>query len=462
MSEQIVLSVTLVTYLTLLVSIGLWANRRTSDNRDFYLGGRQLGPWVSGLSSTASASSAWSLIGVSSAAYVWGISAFLLAFAAAGGYLFNWLWLAPRLRRLSRREDALTLTDVLARADGRHRPPIAWLCSAIIVFCFAFYVAAQFQGAGHTFAANFSMDQRTAILLGAAIILVYTLLGGFWAVSLTDSLQGLLMAVAALLLPIAALIAVGGPSGLRQGLAAYPGMLDWSRDYPGLIGLGFIIGTLGIGLGNPGQPHVVNRYMALKSDQDFRRGMLISVGWGLLVYGGMALLGMCARVLLDAPQQEQLLFEMTRQLFPPVIAAIITAAILSAIMSTADSQLLVSASSMSHDLSRKSQSLIRSRLTVAVMCVAAAALALLAPASIFDRVLFAWHGLASAFAPLLIVRLTGRRVAAPWAIAAIGSGFGLTVLFSLLPAPPGDYPERILPFVAAGLLASIGARAARG
>ncbi|MCR4339366.1 MAG: hypothetical protein NUW01_05705, partial [Gemmatimonadaceae bacterium] len=210
---------TLVAYNAALVAMGLWASRRTHDESDFFLGGRNLGAWVAGLSASASSSSAWTLLGVSGAAYAWGLSALWLFPATLSGFLINWIWVAPRLMRLSRARASLTLTEFIA-GDSTHRlyPVTIRFCSAAILVAFMFYIASQFQGAGHAFASAFGLSSTLSIALGAAIILSYTLLGGFWAVSVTDMLQGGLMALAAVILPVATLAHLGGFAELGEGL----------------------------------------------------------------------------------------------------------------------------------------------------------------------------------------------------------------------------------------------------
>jgi len=205
------LIVTLVAYQVLLLTIGWWASRRTEDSEDFYLGGRKLGPAVAALSASASSSSAWSLLGVSGAAFSWGLPAVWLIPSTLLGFLINWYWVAPRLWRQSRVNNALTLTEFLAGPlDDPARKTIMRAGSAVILFSFTFYIAAQFQAAGHTFSSAFGIDPVTAIVLGAAIVLAYVILGGFWAASVTDQLQGILMAASAVLLPVTAVIAAGG------------------------------------------------------------------------------------------------------------------------------------------------------------------------------------------------------------------------------------------------------------
>ncbi|XQW83436.1 sodium/proline symporter [Thalassotalea piscium] len=461
MNRETVILVTLIIYKVILVAIGLWASKRTNTTEDFFIGGKKLGPWVAAISSSASASSAWSLLGVSGAAYVMGYSALWLFPAIVLGYVFNWLWLAPRIHKMANKVGAVTLTELLA-GKGPWAKYIIWLSTFAIVFSFSFYIAAQFQAAGGTFANSFHMDSTHAIVLGTFIILIYTLLGGFWAVSVTDTLQGLLMALTAIVLPIVALYQVGGVDNLFTGLATSfsSEQLSFTGQYSGWMGVAFVLGMLGIGLGNPGQPHVVNRFMALEHASSIKKASIIGIGWPVIVYAGMLILGLCARLLVPgAENNEQILFSVTTLLFHPILAGIIIAAVLSAIMSTADSQLLVSASSMSYDLKKDLSpraSLLLSRLAVLTMCLVSMLIALFAPEAIFSRVLFAWAAIGSAFAPLLIVLLLGKPVKGSYRFAAIFVGFTLTVYLNWQENSVGDILERILPFALAGTIALIG------
>lgn len=448
---------TLLVYNAILISVGLWTKGRNQGVTDFYLAGRGLGAWTAALSASASSSSAWTLLGVSGAAYAWGMPALWIFPATVGGFLFNWIWVAPRLQKLSRNEEAVTLSSVIAPARlGGQRQLVLRFAAAIVVFCFVFYIASQFEAAGKAFEATFSLSKNVSILIGAGIVLAYTMLGGFWAVSVTDTIQGLLMFAAALLLPAVALVAVGGVDNLLDGLARVgrAGSPLPTGPMSGFIALFFVLGTLGIGAGYPGQPHVVNRFMALKDRKNLQRGRIIALGWAIVVYAGMLTLGLCARVLFgDLGDSEQVLFHTAQSLLPAVVAGIILAAVLSAIMSTADSQLLVASSAISHDWNlggnESSDSLKNARTTVVVVLLLATVLALVWQADIFSRVLFAWAALGSAFGPLLIVRLCGWEISARGTLASMLSGFGLTVIVSLLPDTPGDIAERVLPFLLA-------------
>jgi len=377
---------------------------------------------------------------------------------------------APRLASQSRAGGALTLTEFIAgpRGDPARRTMMR-LGAAVILFSFTFYIAAQFQAAGTTFASVLNVPGESAIVIGAAVVLAYVWLGGFWAASVTDSVQGLLMAFSALLLPALALVAVGGPvdlvsslrtdaaGGVEAGLAAWTGQASWPAA------IGFVLGLFGIGLGYPGQPHVVNRFMAVRDATAIVRGRRIAIAWAAVIYCGMVVLGWCGRVLAsDIPDGEQLLFVLATLLLPAVLAGVMVSAILSAIMSTADSQLLVAASSVSHDLrdgGHDAQAGLRqARWVVLAIGAVAVVLAIAFPETIFNRVLFAWQALAAAFGPLLIVTLWRGTVAPRWRVSALSAGFLLTVALSWTVDSPGDWVERLLPLALALILALLGAR----
>jgi len=207
-SRATVILITLIVYQVVLLAIAYVAHRRTRTGNDFFLGGKKLGPWVASISASASSSSAWTLMGVSGAAYADGLSALWLFPACVGGFLLNWLVLAPALQRFSHRSDAITVTDVLAGTGSDRSRKVAVSASMIVLISLGAYVASQYQAAGKMFAETFDLSMEGSILIGAGVVMLYTLHGGFWAVSLTDTLQGVVMAATAVILPVAALIEV--------------------------------------------------------------------------------------------------------------------------------------------------------------------------------------------------------------------------------------------------------------
>lgn len=431
------LIITLVIYKIVLLSIGYWASKRSHDGTDFYLGGRGLGPWVASISSAASSSSAWTLLGVSGAAFTYGMSAIYIFPACLGGFALNWYVLARPMRRLSLEQGSVTLTALLA--EGAKPKMARWItisASIVILLSLGVYVASQFQAAGKTFAETLDMNFKHAVIIGGGVVFLYTLSGGFWAASVSDLIQGLVMALAAIIVPLFALIEVGGLSEMYHGLGAIdPELLDFTRGKNGIMLVAFIAGTLGIGLGYPGQPHVVNRFMALRSDDDVKTGATISMCWGAVIYAGMLTAGWCGRVLVDSiADNETVLLRLTTDLFPPVVSGVIIAAVLSAIMSTADSQLLVCASTVSHDMPKvKRNNIALDRLAIFVISVVAITAALFIDETIFSTVLFAWSVLGAAFGPLLLCRLLRGPVSGTASLLSIWLGFSVTLVWYFTP-----------------------------
>jgi sodium/proline symporter len=206
---------TLVIYKIVLIAIGVWAARLNKSESDFFLGGRGLGPWVAGLSYAASTSSAWVLLGFSGFVYAFGVSALWMVPGTWLGYVGVWLWFGSRLRIETAEQGHVTASDFMAAKAGPvWKPAISMLAGFLVLFTFVFYIAAQFGAAAIAFESQFALSRTESVIIGAAVILIYGLLGGFWAVSLTDTLQGAIMALIAVLVPVLAVIAAGGPAGI--------------------------------------------------------------------------------------------------------------------------------------------------------------------------------------------------------------------------------------------------------
>lgn len=483
LTQTTVILVTLVTYKLLLVSLGFWASRRVHNEADFLLGGRNLGPWVAGLSYAASTSSAWVLLGFSGYLFTSGVSALWMLPGIWGGYVAVWLWFGPKLRQEAADNDWITPTEFLcANVDARSARHIVVLISSLILFCFMFYIAAQFDAAAAAFASNFAMGKASSLILGSTIILAYCLLGGFWAASITDTLQAAVMLVAALLVPAVAVWHAGGITDIAATLTAGgEGFSDWTAGMPLHIFTGFVLGVWGVGLGALGQPQLIARLMAVRGERERRQGFAIAMTWAILIYLGMALMVLAAHSLMIQPgNNEHLFYVMAERFLPPVLAGIVIAAILSAVMSTVDSLLLAASAAVSHDLGIAARFPGReiwvSRVVMTVIVIAAVLLALLLPDTIFNRVLFAWSALGAAFGPILVMRVLDREPTGQSRFWSIVIGFGLTVAFYTLgtlpaeggsPVPqflvglahlPGDPFERVVPWIPALLILWLGQR----
>ena len=369
-----------------------------------------------------------------------------------------WWWIAPRLLDASHQQQLTTFIDYLYDPNDNHRSESLVRSAAVIILvAFVFYVAAQFQGAGLAVTEVFAVGDTLAIVCGALVILIYTWLGGYWAVSLTDTIQGVVMCLAAIALPLGTMISLGGLGPVVE-------LIDLGSQHTGntnsvtLSMIGFVIGSLAISLGTFGQPHLMVRFMALKDHHARRAAARITLIWYLVVFSGMVLTGLVGRGIFDSlNNNEQVFFALSEQVLPPVLAGLLLAAVLSAIMSTADSQLLVCASTLSHDLTDEAlkgspRVLRRGRWAVVIVVVLAVLVALFLPAPIFSRVLFAWSALGAALGPTLFARLLGWQIPDRVRVTGIWIGFGLTVVLSILPNAPGDILERLLPFTVHSLL----------
>jgi len=438
-------AVVMVAYLGVLLFIGWRASRWTHGGEDFHLAGRSLGAWAAGISSTASSESGWVTLGAVGMTYTHGVSGLWYAPGCLLGYLVNLYFVAPRLRTLSEVQGSLTLSDVLTRRWGDPRHVVRITSVVIILLSMLGYVAAQMTAAGKAFSSTLGMGgprgYLIGVLIGAGVITAVTSLGGFRGVAWTDLFQGLLMAVALIALPAFAVFKLGGFGTLVQHLGAIdPNLLTATGDRVGPALWGFIVGELGIGLGYPGMPHVITRYMAARDQREIRRLQLIALLWGVVVFYGAGVVGLAGRVMFPTlADGEQTLMVMALHLLHPILAGLMLAAVISAILSTVSSQLLVAASAVSYDLVEEvmgraaddHRSLILGRITVIVIGLLGILLALSHVRLVFWFVLFAWSGLGASFGPLVLLAVGKRGMSRFGALAGMLTGFGVTVAWKL-------------------------------
>ena len=422
-------------YTLAIIALGLYSARfaRKTDS-DFFLADRGLGAWVAALSSSASAESGWVTLGLVGMAYKTGVAALWIVLGTFVAFLFNWFLLAWRLRTTAAHYDALTIPDVLASPfHGRSRTLIRCAGVVIILSMLVAYVAAQLNAAGKTFEGVFDWDYRLGVLVGAGIVVIYTVTGGFRAVAWTDVVQATFMLITVVMLPIILISKIGGPEAFWQALSndpTNPSLTDPLAGKWGLALVGFIALWLGIPLGNPGQPHVLVRLMAIRDKSAVLRGGVISSLWVLVLFSGAVLLGMTARVYfnngLDDPEKTLMAVARDGGVVPGFVGGMIVAAVLAAICSTADSQLLVSASAVSHDIVVRLFGLklsLRNRMIVDRIAVVGLGLVALLIAvgevrSVFTFVLdYGWAGLGAGFGPALIMSLFWRRTTG-WGVLA--------------------------------------------
>ena len=438
-----------VVYLVLILIVALITSRLNRTLGDFLLAGRRLGPWVVAFSERASGESGWLLLGLTGLAYASGLgdpSGAKLApplWTAIGcfcGLTLAWLLIARPLREASEKYGALTLPRYFEARLGGRDPLLRILSTAIIAFCFTFYVASQFAAAGKALNSTFGWEPWVGAVIGMTVIVFYTLMGGFLAVAWTDFVQGWLMLITLVVLPLVAIDQLGGFGAVADTVSGIdPDLLSADGGRSPMVLWSGIISGFAIGIGYLGQPHLAVRYMSLRSADDVAAARGIAVVYGFLTYGGAVLMGIAALAwfgaLEFAADPELMMPAFAKAVFPGWLAGILICGALAAMMSTADSQLLVTSSSFTEDIyhqqfdpeaDQKKLLLIGRGVTVAVG-LSAFALSFLDESTIFDKVLFAWAGLGASFGPPLVLCLWWRGVTRNGVLAGMVTGL-LTVL----------------------------------
>ena len=431
-----------VLYIGVMMGIGVYYYRRTKNMSDYFLGNRKLGAWVTSLSAEASDMSGWMLMGVPGFAYLAGLNAGWIAIGIAIGTWANWHFVAARLRQYTELAgNSLTLPEFLQNRYHDTSNLLRIVPAIFILIFFILYTSSGFVAAGKLFETVFGMPFQYAIFLGAGSVVFYTLIGGFLAVSRTDFIQGVMMFFAILIVPICAAMSLGGFGDTISAISAYKPTLFEPFTKPDGSTLGFIelISLLAWGIGYFGQPHILVRFMAIKSTKDLPQATHIAMTWVTLSLAAAVAIGMVGAVYLTTPLEgtnsETVFLVMTNQLFPPIIAGLLLSAVLAAIMSTASSQLLVAASAFAQDfyktLLRKDADQAElvwiSRASVLIIASIAVFLGFNPDSFILDMVAYAWAGFGAAFGPAILMSLFWKRTTRNGIIAGIIVG-GTTVL----------------------------------
>jgi len=424
-----------ILYLTLLILIGLRFYKQTDTTESFLLGDRGLGSWVTAFSAQASDMSGWLLMGLPGAVYLGGGSQVWIGIGLFIGTALNWKFVAARLRVFTAYFDSLTLSTFF---ENRYKDPthaLRMISAIIILIFFSIYSSSGMVASGKLFQTMFGLDYRTAVIIGGAVIVSYTFLGGFLAVCWTDMIQGILMIVAITVVPIMAIHSAGGLGEANAAMAANG--LSMSL-FGGSVTALSIISTLAWGLGYFGQPHILVRFMGIKSVKEIPKSMTIALIWVVLALTGAVLIGMLSVPLfpgLSGGKEETVFMLMIRYFCHPVVGGIFLAAIMAAIMSTIDSQLLVSSSALTEDIAQiffgkalsTKQSVWLSRFAVIIIAVVAILMALNPSTTVMGLVSYAWSGFGAAFGPLVLFGLYSRKTS--WQAAISGMVVGaLTVI----------------------------------
>jgi sodium/proline symporter len=450
LSDPLALAVFAATLL-LPVLVGFAALRRTRDQSDFFVGGRAMGRVVVALSAVSSGRSSWLILGVSGLAYTLGVAAVWAVVGYTTVELAQFLTIGPRLRRATERHGSITLLDYFESRfeDRRH---LLRLVGAAAIACFTTaYVAAQLNAGAKTLESALGLPLGWCLAVSAAVIVVYMVLGGFVAVAYNDVVRAVIMLFGLVVLPAVVLANAGGMRAVTELLAALdPSLLD-----PRSLGFGAFLGLVGIGLGSPGQPHILVRYMSIDHPDRLRGAAVIGTLWNVVLGLGAVSIGVLGRAMtqpdaLPDGDPELIYLVLSSQHFGPLLYGLLVGGVFAAILSTADSQLLVVASTIVRDLWEKTfarvepaderAKLALSRVVVVLAGVAALLLAYFAQDLVFWLVLFAWGGLGAALGPALILALYWPRTTRNGAAAGMVVGTAVTIVWRLwLKEPTGIY-----------------------
>tara|TARA_R110002072_G_scaffold211738_3_gene369311 strand:- start:1551 stop:3035 length:1485 start_codon:yes stop_codon:yes gene_type:complete len=427
-------------YFVIMIAIGLYGFRESTDDTSGYLlGGRKMGPAVTSLSAGASDMSGWMLLGLPGAMYMSGLSAAWIALGLLLGALANYLLVAPKLRVYTEvAQDAITIPDFFSKRFEDNSHLLRIVASIVIVIFFTLYTSSGVVAGGKLFESAFGLSYYWGLYVTAGVVVLYTLLGGFMAVSITDFVQGCIMFVALILVPVVALMGVGGPDEFVSTINTIdPAMLDL---FSGMTLVG-IISAMSWGLGYFGQPHIIVRFMAIRSVKDIATARNIGMSWmfvtlvGALSTGLVGLAYVTQRgIPLDDPETIFIVLS-SDLLFHPLIGGFLLAAILAAIMSTISSQLLVSSSSLTEDFykiflrkkAKQKELVLVGRISVIAVAAVAILLAYDRSSSVLGLVSNAWAGFGAAFGPLVLLSLFWKKMTRWGALAGMIVG-AVTVL----------------------------------
>ena len=466
MSANVMIIIAIVLYLGLMIAIGVVTSKKNKSTDDFYLGGRKLGPLVTAMSAEASDMSGWLLMGLPGVALISGLAeASWTAIGLAIGTYVNWLIVAKRLRLYSERIGAVTLPEFFTKRFGDKGNVLSLIAAVIIIIFFIPYVASGFAACGKLFSSLFGMDYMTAMLISAAVIVVYCTLGGFLAVSTTDLIQSIVMTVSLIVVLGLGVYKAGGIDSVIENMRGMSGYLNVFKGYnvvtgeTGSYGALPVVSTLAWGLGYFGMPHILLRFMAIEDPDKLKTSRRVASVWVVISMGVAILIGIVGYSLMKAgvvgpyasgSESERVIVDFSKFISGKGIiaafgAGIFLSGILASTMSTADSQLIAASSSVTQDIlsnfSKKSISdktlMIIARISVVVIALIAVFFARDPNSSVFRIVSFAWAGFGAAFGPVMLFGLFWKRMTKWGALAGMVSGGVMIFLWKFVIAKAG-------------------------
>ena len=462
-TAQICICISIVVYLVGMLVIGWMCAKKNSSVDDFYLGGRKLGPLVTAMSAEASDMSSWLLMGLPGLAYVFGLAeASWTAIGLAIGTYLNWLIVARRLRRYSHQLDAITVPQFFSKRWGDERSILAAISAVVIIVFFIPYLASGFSACGKLFASLFGIDYVTAMVVSAAVVVIYTVMGGFLAASTTDLVQSIVMTVALIVILGFGTAQAGGVGAVMDNAQSMAGYLSLTSTFDPTTGGSTPYSTLTIfsllawGLGYFGMPHILLRFMAIEDERKLKLSRRIATSWVVISMGVAIIIGVVGNAMTSAgalgelADSETIIVQIASLLsqfgiLPALLAGVVLAGILAATMSTADSQLLAASSSVSQNLGCEflrlnlsgKRGVIVARTTMVVISIIAAFLARDPESSVFRVVSFAWAGFGAAFGPAMLMALFWKRSNKWGALAGMVVGGAMVFIWKFLIAPMG-------------------------
>ena len=434
--------VVLVVYLGMLAAFAVWSRRETGTLKGFYLAGKKLPYWVVAFSTNATGESGWLLLGLTGIGYLVGVQAYWVVVGEILGIALSWGLISRRLKRLSDETDSITVPDVLAaKFDDKHHL-IRIVAVVIILTMVVTYMTAQMVASGKALSSYLDMNYATGVAVGGAIIIAYTFIGGYKAVSYTDVLQGVLMLAGLILVPAAAIYASDGWGHVMSNLNAQdPALTSMIPAVGGVEAWVIAISFVAIGLPFLGVPQLLIRYMSARDDEELKKARVVSVIVLFVFTFGAVTAGIAGRALFPGLEDHETIFPtLSSNLFPEIITGVLLVIVLSAIMSTADSLLLLASSALVRDTIQKIMGNTESdhalaiwgKIVTVLIGILAIALAIPEAQFIFWFVLFAWSGLGAAFGPVVICLLYYRRTTRWGIVAGMLGGFLTSVFWVLL------------------------------
>ncbi len=430
----------LVVYLAILVGLAIWSRRETKTLSGFFLAGKKLPFWVVAFSTNATGESGWLLLGLTGMGFAVGAQAYWVLIGEVIGIALSWTYVSRRLKRLSDETDSITLPDVISARFNDDKHILRSIAVVIILTMVCAYVTAQMVASGKALSSFIGMDYTSAVVVGAVIIIAYTFVGGYKAVAYTDVVQGVLMLLGLLIMPVVAISAAGGWDGVTSKLAAQdPALLSmWSITDRGIPGWIALLSFVAIGLPFLGVPQLMVRFMSAKDENELRKARIMSVIVIFLFDAGAVTAGMAGRALFPGLEDAETIFPvLSAELFPPLITGVMMVIVLSAIMSTVDSLLLLASSAVVRDTMQKILGSTKSdkvlagygKIVTILIGIIGIAFAVKDVKLIFWFILFAWSGLGAAFGPVIICMLYYKKTTLAGVAAGMLGGFLTSVLW---------------------------------